>query len=78
MKREPCHACIAAAEWESQLFKSGCKGCAARAVARGPHFFRCKTAGKQDADYRRLLAAVGVTHDEVLEAAKLDKAMAAS
>ena len=70
---QPCQACEAGAAGPSYLFRSGCKGCQARAVARGPHFHRCRLAGKQDADYRRLLAAVGVKHAEVVEASKADK-----
>lgn len=54
-------------------YRSGCKGCVARAVARGPDFHRCRTAGKQDRRYRDLLAAVGVTHEAVVKAAEIDK-----
>lgn len=69
-----CEACTTAAERLNHLFRSGCNGCAARAVARGPHFHRCRTAGRQDKEYRALLAAVGVTHEQVLQAAEADKA----
>lgn len=67
-----CPDCQLASERMHHGYRSGCKGCAARAVARGPDFFRCRTAGKQDQKYRQLLAAVGVTHEEAMAAAKLD------
>lgn len=72
-----CPDCQAAATDRLHAgYRSGCKGCAARAVARGPHFHRCRTAGKQDREYRALLAAVGVTHDEVVRAAEAGRAPA--
>ena len=70
---QPCPACIEASLRPSWLFRKGCKGCEARAVARGPDFFRCKLAGRQDREYRALLASVGVTHDEVVAAAAADR-----
>lgn len=69
-----CRDCeVAAADRLHAGYRSGCKGCAARAVGRGPDFHRCKVAGRQDARYRQLLAAVGVTHEEVVAAAKANK-----
>jgi hypothetical protein len=69
-----CADCTAAAADRLHAgFRSGCKGCQARAIARGPHFHRCRLAGKQDAEYRRLLASVGVTHDQVLAAADVKR-----
>lgn len=70
---QPCPACEAAAAGPSYLFRNGCRGCEARAVARGPDFHRCRTAGKQDREYRALLARVGVTHEAVVEAARTDR-----
>jgi hypothetical protein len=64
-----CPDCLAAAADRLHAgYRSGCKGCAARAVARGPDFHRCRTAGKQDRRYRDLLTAVGVTHEAVVKA----------
>lgn len=67
-----CEDCQLAAERLHHSYRSGCKGCAARAVARGPDFFRCRTVGKQDQKYRQLLEAVGVTHEAAMAAAQVD------
>lgn len=53
-------------------FTAGCPGCAARAVSRGPNFRRCRDAGRQDRRYRDELELVGVTHQQVIEAAAAD------
>ena len=71
-----CPECSTAAERLHHGYRSGCKGCAARAVARGPDFHRCKTAGRQDREYRDLLAAVGVTHEAVVRAAEAERVLA--
>lgn len=68
-----CPDCTAAAMAPHFVFRKDCKGCEARAVARGPDFFRCRDAGKQDKEYRALLASVGLTHDEVVAAAETDR-----
>jgi hypothetical protein len=68
-----CRDCTTAAERPHFGFRSGCKGCAARDVARGPDFHRCKAASRQDRQYRELLARVGLTHDEVVAAAATDR-----
>lgn len=67
-----CPDCQLASERPHYGYRSGCKGCAARAVARGPDFFRCRTVGKQDQKYRQLLEAVGVTHEAAMAAAQVD------
>jgi hypothetical protein len=46
-------------------YRAACAGCQARAMARSPHYFRCKQAGRLDAEYRAALQAVGLTHDQV-------------
>lgn len=66
-----CPACQAAETGPGHIYRRGCKGCEARAVARGPDFHRCRAAGKQDAGYRALLAQVGVTHEQVVAASKV-------
>lgn len=53
-------------------FRSGCAGCRARAMARGPHYFRCRNAGRLDAEYRVALQSVGLTHDQVKAADAAD------
>lgn len=68
-----CPECTAAAKGPHFIFRKGCHGCEARAVARGPDFHRCRNAGKQDGQYRALLARVGVTHAQVVAAAEADK-----
>ncbi len=73
-----CPACTASAQAPHFGFRAGCQGCAARAVARGPDFHRCRTAGKQDKAYRALLAATGVTHEQVVTAAETDRERAAA
>lgn len=60
-----CPACAEARIRESHLFHAGCKGCAARAVSRGPNFHRCRDAGRQDRAYQGELRQLGVTHEEV-------------
>lgn len=69
---EPCADCTQAALGPWHGFRAGCKGCAARAVARGPNFYRCKAQGQQDRRYRDELELMKVTHDQVREAAKAD------
>lgn len=68
-----CADCTASAQGPRWVFRAGCRGCKARAVARSPDFFRCRVAGRQDKDYRALLARVGLTHDEVLAARQADR-----
>ncbi|RZJ12194.1 MAG: hypothetical protein EOP39_04350 [Rubrivivax sp.] len=68
-----CTDCTAAAQGPHWGFKRACPGCEARAISRGPDFHRCRTAGKQDGQYRELLTKVGVTHAEVVAAAEVDK-----
>ena len=65
--------CPACAKRRAHLYHAGCKGCEARAVARGPEFHRCRSAGKQDAAYRALLARAGISHAEVVKAAEAGK-----
>lgn len=68
-----CHDCTAAAANRLHAgYRSGCKGCQARAIARGPHFHRCRQAGKQDKEYRALLKHRGVTHEAVVRAAEAE------
>lgn len=67
-----CPDCKQAAEAEHWGFRSGCMGCCARAMARGPHFHRCQEAGVQDRQYRQALEHFGLTHQQVLEAKRAD------
>jgi len=72
MSTEPCADCTQATLTTWHGFTMGCKGCAARAVSRGPNFARARAEGKQDRRYRDELQLVDVTHGQVLEAAKAD------
>lgn len=53
-------------------FRSGCKGCQARAASRGPQFFESREAKRQTSAYRQLLDSLGLTHAEVIEAHRTD------
>lgn len=68
-----CADCKTASEQMHHIFKAGCKGCCARAAARSPHYRRVRDAGFLDRDYKRLLAQFELTHDEVKQAANVDK-----
>lgn len=67
-----CLDCSTAAERAWHGFAAGCKGCAARAVARGHNFARVRKAGQLDRTYRAELDALDVTHDEVKAAHAAD------
>lgn len=60
-----CADCTRASAELWHGFRAACVGCEARAVARGPHYFRCRRAGRLDAGYRDLIARLGLTHDQV-------------
>lgn len=51
-----------------------CLGCRARAVARSPQFSKAWKEQRQPREYRELCEHIGVTHDQVVEAAKNDRA----
>lgn len=67
-----CPECIAAAAAPHWTFRGDCKGCAARAVARGPNFRDSRVKGAQTRRYRDELTQFGVTHDEVRAAHAVD------
>lgn len=73
-----CKDCTAAAAGPHWGFRARCGGCSARMVARGPDFHRCRLAGQQDKTYRALLARVGVTHEDVCAAAKVERERSAA
>lgn len=68
-----CPDCVKATLGPWHGFAGGCKGCAARAVARGPNFASSRARGVMTRLYREELELLGVTHDEVREVAKADK-----
>lgn len=59
-----CDDCTLARVQTWHGYRSNCPGCAARAAARSPEFFAAKKAGKLTQDYKRVLDALGVSHDE--------------
>lgn len=67
-----CQQCEAAAKAEWHGFRSGCLGCAARAVARGPNYRESLAAGTQTRKYRSELDLLKVTHDQVRAAHAAD------
>ncbi len=73
MNDHPCDDCTMSTLKVWHGFTHGCTGCAARAVARGPHYHRCGATGLQDRQYRAHLDQMGVTHQAVREAAQGDR-----
>ncbi len=67
-----CKDCEASAKELHHGFTSACKGCQARAAARGPAYFESKRAGRLTEPYRGLLAALGLTHEQVKAAEAAD------
>lgn len=67
-----CADCATAAETEWWIFKSGCRGCCARAAARSPQYFEARKEGRLTPKYRALLDQFQLTHDAVKEAAARD------
>lgn len=68
-----CPDCTRAAQELWHGFRSGCKGCQARAVSRGVAFHEARKADdKHHPPYRQLRDGLGLTHAQVLEAAKHD------
>jgi hypothetical protein len=65
MTCEPCT--IAAANPRSGLFRAGCRGCAARALAGSPTYHSAEAAHRITPDYRAALA-VAAEPGETLEA----------
>lgn len=68
-----CPDCTKAALKRHHGFMADCRGCCARACARGQAFQRVRLAGAQDHRYRLALQQFGLTHDEVKAAAAADK-----
>lgn len=67
-----CTDCLAAAKRAHHGFTANCRGCCARALARGPHFRRVREAGSLDRAYRLALEQFGLDHLEVRAAAQAD------
>ena len=67
-----CPECNKAAAGPWAIFRAGCKGCQARAVARGPNCWASLRAGKQLPAYRDELRRMELTHEQVKAAALAD------
>lgn len=67
-----CPECAKAAVELWAIFRAGCKGCQARAVARGPNCWASLKAGKQLPAYREELRRMELTHEQVKAAALAD------
>lgn len=67
-----CIDCTQSAERLWHGFTAICKGCQARAIARGPHFSEARRTGRQTAGYQALLRQFALTHAEVKAAHEAD------
>lgn len=67
-----CDDCDHAATQPWHGFRANCPGCAARAVARGVNYASSRSRGQQTRQYREELALLHVTHQQVLEASRVD------
>ena len=67
-----CPDCTSATTQPWHGFRHGCQGCAARAVSRGINFASSRARGQQTRLYREELQLLGVTHADVLQAARVD------
>ena len=67
-----CPDCLTSTQRMHHGFRSGCKGCQARAASRGPQFFESREAGRQTSAYRHLLTQLNLTHQQVLDAYQSD------
>jgi len=68
-----CPACTAAQAGPHFEFRAGCKGCEARSLSRALVYVEARRCNRQTADYRAALERVGVTHAQVVEAARTDR-----
>ena len=67
-----CIDCTQSAQRLWHRFQASCKGCQARAIARGPHFSEARRTGWQTASYQALLGQFALTHAEVKAAHSAD------
>lgn len=68
-----CPDCSAAAREIWHGFRSTCPGCTARAVSRTQQHAEARAARVLTAAYRAALTKAGVTHQQVKDAAAVDK-----
>lgn len=67
-----CIDCTTSATQLWHAFNAKCAGCRARQISRGPDFWRCSKAGRQDSAYLALLRSLELTHEQVKTAAAAD------
>jgi hypothetical protein len=72
-----CSDCQAAAGQPHHGFTASCRGCQARALARSPAFAEARRAQRLTPDYRNALERLGLSHEEVKDAARADALHAA-
>ena len=72
-RSESCEFCAQSAAGPCHGFRFDCRGCAARTAARSQPFAESRAAKKQTQEYRALIDRLGVTHDEVIAAARADR-----
>jgi len=68
-----CPDCAAASSTLWHGFHASCQGCTARAVSRTPQHAEARRSRVLTAGYRAVLAKTGVTHQQVKDAAALDR-----
>ena len=68
-----CEDCTKAAAGVWHGFRASCHGCTARAVARTPQHAEARSARVLTQAYRAALLKAGVTHQQVKDAAALDR-----
>ena len=67
-----CPDCLAAAQKLHNTFND-LPCCRARAAARSQHFSKAFKDKRQHREYRQLIEFIGVTNEQVVEAAKQDR-----
>ena len=68
-----CPDCTHAMAGPWHGFTSSCPSCKARMLSRSPEFVESRRQNKQVNGYRAALRLCGVTHADVLAAAKTDR-----
>ena len=68
-----CPHCTAAAKGRHYVFNTGCQGCVARDVARGPVFFHRNDSDEKAREYRELLGRVRLSPAAVMRAREADR-----
>jgi hypothetical protein len=71
---KPCPDCASAErDHRHAIYRNGCNGCDARAMAHSPLFFDCARRGKLSTAYRDAIGKLGLEHEDVKAAARMLK-----